>query len=102
MVVDQILFKEKKVEVLAAYLESTSNSGKVVEHELQLEALAVLPKGDMAILEEKDIFLSDKKSVDCKKYFVYRNKSRAVGENMKRIITYIQRFNFQPGQSINL
>ena len=56
MVVDQILFKEKKVEVLAVSLQSTSDSGKVAEQELQLEALAVLPKGDMGILEEKSVF----------------------------------------------
>ena len=55
----------------------------MVEHELQLEALAVLPKGDMAILEEKSIFLYGNKYVDCKQSFVYRNKSRASHESDK-------------------
>ena len=51
MVVDQIPFKEKKREALVAYLQLTIDSGKVVEHELQLEAPTVLPKDDMTILE---------------------------------------------------
>ena len=83
MVVDQILFKEKKVEVLAVSLQATSDSGKVAEQELQLEALAVLPKGDMAVLEEKSIFLSGNKAFDCKQSSVYRNKSRASHESAK-------------------
>lgn len=83
MVNDKILFKEKKVEVLAASLQSTADSGKVAEQELQLEAPAVLPKGDMAILEEKSVFLSGNKSVDLKQSFGYRNKSRASHESAK-------------------
>ena len=53
MVVEGILFKEKKIESLAASLYITIDLGKVVEPEFQFEALVVLPKVDMAILEEK-------------------------------------------------
>lgn len=83
MVVDQILFKEKKVEVLAASLQSTADSGKVAEQELQLESPAVLSKADMVMLDEKAVFLSGNKAVDCKQSSGYRSKSRASNESAK-------------------
>ena len=47
--------------MLVVSKQSSSNTRKVSEWELQLEASSVLPKVDMAILEEKPGFLSGKK-----------------------------------------
>lgn len=74
--VDQNLLKEKKGEVLVVSEQSTADSGKVAEWELQSEATAVLPKAVMVILEEKTGFLSGNKVVDCKQSSGYRNKGR--------------------------
>lgn len=83
MVVDQNLLKDKKGEVLVASEQSTVDSGKVAERELQSEAPAVLLKADMAILEEKSGFLSGNKLVDCKQSSGYRNKGRVNHDSAK-------------------
>ena len=62
---------------------STTDTCKVSEWELQSEATAVLPKADMAILEEKPGFLSGNKVVDCKKSSGYRNKGRVNYDSAK-------------------
>ena len=81
--VDQNLLKAKKGEVLFVSEQSTVVTGKVSEWELQSEATAVLPKADMAILEEKPGFLSGNKVVYCKKSSGYRNKGRVNYDSAK-------------------
>ena len=52
------------------------------EWELQSEATTILPNADMAILEEKPCFLSNK-FVDCKQSSGYRNKGRVNHDSAK-------------------
>ena len=83
MIVDQNLLKDKKGEVLVVYEQSTTNTSKVSKWELQSEATSILPKADMAILEEKPGFLSGNKVVDYKQSSVYRKKGRVNHDSPK-------------------